>query len=178
MRKQDVAGIAVIFFFAVIMCAAQAEFAWAEADAGKREDIKKLLHVSGIYDQINYMKENVLGSYSQAISFSFPNIPDAFWDEFNNLIGQKEMDDLISRVIPVYDQHMDHAVIRELIKMFETPFWEEWRKKMPAISREAGLAGSRWAQEISQSDIFNKKIDSLVKKYELGKLNPKKEKTE
>ena len=174
MRKQDVSGIAVIFFFAVIMCAAQAGS--AEAGTGEREDIKKLLHVSGIYDQISYMKDNVLGSYSQAISFSFPNIPAAFWDEFNNLIGQKEMDDLISRVIPVYDKHMDHAVIRELIKMFETPFWEEWRKKMPAISREAGLAGSRWAQEISQSDVFNKKIDSLVKKYELEKLNPKKEK--
>ncbi|MFT4580249.1 MAG: hypothetical protein ACI9UO_003105, partial [Nitrospinales bacterium] len=53
----------------------------------------------------------------------------------------------------------------------ETHFWEEWKKKMPEISREAGVVGSQWGKEISQSPVFNKKMEELIKKYELEKIN-------
>ena len=97
-----------------------------------------------------------------------------FWTEFNKLIGKKEMDELIARVIPVYEKHMSHETVKKLIIMFETPFWEEWKKKMPLISREAGVVGSLWGKEISQSPAFNKKLEGLIKKYELEKINKKK----
>ena len=76
--------------------------------------------------------------------------------------------------IPVYDKHMSHETVKKLIEMFETPFWEEWKEKMPQISREAGLIGSEWGKELSESPAFNKKIDELVKKYELEKINKQK----
>ena len=53
-------------------------------------------------------------------------------------------------------------------------FWDEWKKKMPLISREAGGVGSQWGKEISQSPAFNKKLEGLIKKYELEKINQKK----
>ncbi|MBT6296985.1 MAG: hypothetical protein HOJ14_10545 [Nitrospina sp.] len=55
--------------------------------------------------------------------------------------------------------------------MFETPFWNDWKKKMPIISREAGLIGSEWGREHTQSEEFNAKLDDLIEKYELKKLN-------
>jgi len=79
-------------------------------------------------------------------------------------------------VVRVYNKHMSHDVIKELIKMFSTPFWEEWKQKMPDISREAGLIGSQWTQEVLQSETFKQKVDDLVKKYDLEKLNPLKDK--
>ena len=45
---------------------------------------------------------------------------------------------------------------------------------MLQISREAGLIGSEWGKELSESPAFNKKIDKLVKKYELEKINKQK----
>ena len=99
--------------------------------------------------------------------------PDAFWDEYHQLIGQKDMDTLIERVIPVYDKHMSHETIRRLIEMFETPFWQEWKQKMPAISREAGIVGSEWGAEMIQSDAFNAKLDALIQKHHLEGLNKK-----
>ena len=90
------------------------------------------------------------------------------------MIGEKEMEDLVSRVIPVYDKHMSHETVKKLIEMFETPFWEEWKQKMPEISREAGVLGSQWGKEISQSPAFNKKMEELIKKYELEKINKQK----
>ena len=74
-------------------------------------------------------------------------------------------------MIPVYDKHMSHKTVKKLITMFETPFWNNWKKKMPIISREAGLIGSEWGREHTQSEEFNARLDDLIEKYELKKLN-------
>ena len=140
----------------------------------KEKDIIKLLEVSGIRKQLSYMQDTLMNSMSMMISGSFPKVPDEFWKEFNQLIGEKEMDDLVNKIIPVYDKHMSHDTVKKLIEMFETPFWEEWKEKMPQISREAGLIGSQWGKEISESRAFNKKLDDLVKKYQLEKINKQK----
>ena len=83
------------------------------------------------------------------------------------------METLIERVIPVYDKHMSHATIPRLIEMFETPFWQEWKQQMPAISREAGIVGSDWGAEMIQSEAFNTKLDALIEKFDLEALNKK-----
>ena len=72
---------------------------------------------------------------------------------------------------------MSHKVIKQLIKMFSTPFWNEWKHKMPAISKEAGLIGNEWTQELLQSKSFKEKLDNLVSKYDLEKLNSSPEKS-
>ncbi len=148
--------------------------AGAEPNPDKIKNIKKLLLVSGIQDQLSYMKDGVLNSYSQMIGSTYPKVPDAFWTDFNALVGDREMDALVEKVIPVYDKHMSDDVIIKLIAMFETPFWKEWKEKMPLISREAGMAGQQWMHELTQADDFKHKIDRLVKKHELEKLNPAK----
>ena len=142
------------------------------SETEKVRDIKRLLEVSGILDRLSYMQESLLNNVSMMVTAPFPKVPDAFWGEFNQLIGKKEMDDLIDRVIPVYDKHMSHETIKKLITMFKTPFWDEWKEKMPQISREAGAIGSEWGREHTQSEAFNKKLQGLIKKYELEKLNP------
>ena len=139
----------------------------AEPTSEKARDIKTLLEVSGIKDQLVYMRESLLNSYSLILTGSYQNIPDEFWKEYNQIIGSKEMDALIDRITPVYDKHMSHEVIKKLIKMFDTPFWKEWKDKMPEISREAGAIGSQWGQELVQSPRFNEKVDQLIQKYRL-----------
>ena len=142
------------------------------SETEKVRDIKRLLEISGILDRLSYMQESLLNNVSMMVTAPFPKVPDAFWGEFNQLIGKKEMDDLIDRVIPVYDKHMSHETVKKLITMFKTPFWDEWKEKMPQISREAGVIGSEWGREHTQSEAFNKKLQGLIKKYELEKLNP------
>ena len=144
------------------------------SETDKEKDIKNLLEVSGILRVLSNKQETVMNSISMMISGAFPKVPDEFWTEFNQLIGEKEMNELIARVIPVYDKHMSHETVKKLIEMFETPFWEEWKKKMPEISREAGVLSSQWGKEISQYRAFNKKLEDLIKKYELEKINQKK----
>ena len=137
----------------------------------KKIDILKLLEVSGLLTQMDYIKDGVINPYSRMISLTYPKVPDPFWNEFNELIGTEEMKLLLDRMVLVYNKHMSHKAIKQLIKMFSTSFWEEWKQKMPTISREGGLIGSQWTQELSQSEKLKNKLDQLVKKYELDKLN-------
>ena len=78
---------------------------------------------------------------------------------------------LLDRIVSVYDKHMSHEVIKQLITMFSTPFWDEWKQKMPTISREAGLIGSQWTQELLQSQSFKKKIDFYKIQHESLSVN-------
>ena len=156
----------------LILLCVTASPVFSEASSEKEKDIKNLLKASGILDQLTYMQDTLLNSVSMMVSGSFPKVPDAFWEEFNKLVGKKEMDELIERVIPVYDKHMSHETVKKLITMFETPFWEDWKEKMPLISREAGVIGSEWGREYTQSAAFNIRLDGLIEKYELKKLNP------
>lgn len=144
---------------------------FSEAASEKEKDIKKLLQASGILDQLSYMQDTLMNSVSMMVSGSFPKVPDEFWGEFNKLTGKKEMDELVERVIPVYDKHMSHETVKKLIAMFETPFWNDWKEKMPLISREAGVIGSEWGREHTQSAAFKMRLDGLIEKYELKKLN-------
>ena len=168
MRLFDMRKTITVFLLVLLSGAVNPVFAETE----KIEDIRKLLKVSGILDRLSYMQDSLLNNVSMMVTAPFPKIPDAFWDEFNQLIGKKEMDDLIDRVLPVYDKHMSHETVKKLITMFETPFWNEWKEKMPQSSREAGVIGSEWGREYTQSEAFNKKLQDLIKKYELEKLNP------
>jgi hypothetical protein len=141
----------------------------------KTEDIRRLLKVAGIHDQLHIVKNNLLNQYSMGFAGSYPKTPDAFWEEYYQLITQEDIDTLVERMIPVYDKNMSHDVIRKLIEMFETPFWEEWKVKMPAISREAGQIGSEWGQALLRSDTFNKNLQTLIQKHDLDRLNKNKE---
>ena len=162
------------FAVAALLCLTFANLAFGvTANFGntKADDIRKLLKVAGIHDQLSIVKNNLLNQYSMGFSGAYPKTPDAFWEEYYQLIGQQDIDTLVERMIPVYDKNMSHEVIRKLIEMFETPFWEEWKLKMPAISREAGQIGSEWGQALLQSKAFNQKLEALIQKHELENLN-------
>ena len=164
-------SLVFLTFFILIAFSQVAVFADTVPTLDKKRDIRKLLEVSGILEQMDYIKDGATNSYSRMISLTYPKIPDEFWDEFNKLPGQEDMRVLMDRVVLVYSKHMSHDAIKQLIKMFSTPFWEEWKKKMPSISKEAGLIGSEWTQELLQSELFKQKVDNLVKKYDLETLN-------
>lgn len=153
--RAKLASILTRTAMAVLLCLTCAHLAFGvtpKFSNTKAEDIRRLLKVSGIHDQLNLVKNNLLNQYSMGFSGGYPKTPDAFWEDYYQLIGQQDINALVERMIPVYDKNMSHEVIRKLIEMFETPFWQEWKVKMPAISREAGQIGSEWGQALLQSD--------------------------
>jgi len=171
MNKPNRRIVTVTFLIGYFFLLHAIVFAETVPSTDKNRDIFKLLEVSGLLEQMDYIKNEATNSYARVISMTYPKVPDQFWDDFNKLAGKDEMQVLLNRVVAVYDKHMTHEAIKQLITMFSTSFWDEWKQKMPTISKEAGLIGSQWTQELLQSQAFKKKLDNLVNKHDLEKIN-------
>ena len=85
-EKKNLIWLMILFF----LLGVTANSAFSETK--KEKDIEKLLEVSGILSQLTYMQDTLMNSMSMMISGSFPKVPDEFWKEFNQLIGEKEME--------------------------------------------------------------------------------------
>ena len=94
MRLFDIKKNSIWLVLLLVLLGVTANPVFSETE--KERDIKKLLEVSGILRQLSYMEDTLMNSVSMMISGSFPKVPDEFWTEFNQLIGKKEMDDLIA----------------------------------------------------------------------------------
>ena len=62
------------------------------SETSKERDIRKLLQVSGILEQLTYMQDTLLNNISIMVTGSFSKVPDEFWGEFNKLIGKSKIE--------------------------------------------------------------------------------------
>ena len=53
-------------------------------------------------------------------------------------------DELVKLIIPLYDKHLTHPEIKELIKFYETEVGKKLISVMPAITAESMQAGQQW----------------------------------
>ena len=78
-------------------------FAETNPTVDKSRDILKLLEVSGLLEQMDYIRDEATNSYARVISLTYPKVPDKFWDDFGKLAGKEEMKVLLDRVVAVYN---------------------------------------------------------------------------
>lgn len=111
--------------------------------AGKQNDIKKLLVISGSNELGKQMMQQMIESFKGVL----PNVPDNFWREFMN---EADMDDLMNRMVPVYDKYLSHDDIKELVKFYESPAGKKYVKVLPQISKESMTIGQEWGEQVGE----------------------------
>lgn len=125
---------------AVMLCARPAP---AEESA-KLKDIRKLMEVSGSGQIGMQVARQMIDSFRT----SMPNVPAAFWDDF---LKQARGEDLIDLVVPVYDRHLSHEDVKQLLVFYESPTGRKFVSVMPAITRDSMAAGQKWGEQLGQS---------------------------
>jgi uncharacterized protein len=113
------------------------------ARAQKQKDIRRLMTLTGSADLGKQMMANLLNALKPA----HPDVPESFWKEF---LKEANATDLIDQCVPVYDRHLSHADIKELIRFYETPTGRRLIKATPAITQESMVLGQKWGQEAAQ----------------------------
>jgi hypothetical protein len=107
----------------------------------KTADIKKLLTLTKSADLGVQMMQEMLASFRQTM----PEVPDKFWLEF---AGKVKTEDLIGLMVPIYERHLSHQDVIELIQFFESPAGKKLVSVQPEIMKESMLAGQAWGQQI------------------------------
>lgn len=124
----------------------------ADADPSKTDDIRKLLAITGSAQLGAQVMSQLMGSMKNAM----PNVPEAFWTDFQKEVRTGELIDLI---VPVYDRHLSADDVKTLIKFYETPTGKHFVAALPVITQESMTAGQEWGRRIAERVVTRLKAE-------------------
>jgi hypothetical protein len=143
--------------FLLLTTVAFADNTAKHAATPKEAAIRKLLQLTGAAALGAQVMNQLIDTFKQ----SMPNVPASFWPE---LAKELNPDELVERVIPVYDKQLTEAEINDLIHFYETPTGKKLIKVMPAITQESMQIGQGWGREIGQKVMQKLQKQGLDKK--------------
>ncbi len=107
----------------------------------KTADIQRLLTLTKSADLGVQMMREMLENFRTTL----PEVPDEFWLEF---AGKVKTEDLIELMVPIYERHLSHQDVIDLIQFFESPAGKKLVSVQPQIMKESMQAGQAWGQQI------------------------------
>jgi hypothetical protein len=137
--------LTVILFSGTPAAMAQGEITSAPTspapDPEKQKAIRTLLELSGV---IEVMKDAVNTTIDQ-IGAVNPDIPAEF---LKRLKARFKPEELVIRMIPVYDKHFTKDEINQLIAFYQTPVGRKMVASQLSIQRESGAIGEKYGEEL------------------------------
>jgi hypothetical protein len=123
-------------------------------EATKRADILRLLQLTQAGAMGELAAQQIITTFRQLM----PQVKDEIWQELKKEISAEE---LLLRLVPVYDKHFGAAEMKELIRFYESPIGKKTTQVMPAINQEAMQIGQQWGSEVSVR--IKRRIDAAAR---------------
>ncbi|GAB3568111.1 hypothetical protein GCM10027578_20210 [Spirosoma luteolum] len=111
----------------------------AQSAPTKQEDIRQLVAVTGTIDLMKQSMQRMMGQFRQTMT----QIPEAFWTELDKEIDYNE---LLNKLLPVYDAHYTHDDIKALLAFYRSPIGQKSIRELPAIMQESSAIGRAWGE--------------------------------
>ncbi|HEX4461745.1 MAG TPA: DUF2059 domain-containing protein [Polyangia bacterium] len=142
--RNGLKAIAVICLLATAMMSQTAHAQTPET--AKQQDIRRLLKMTGSAELGTQVLTQMLANMKK----SLPNVPEAFWADVAKEIHTEE---LVSLIVPIYDQNLSQEDIRELIKFYGSPTGKKFVSVLPKITEESMAVGQTWGNQLVQKVI-------------------------
>lgn len=130
-----------------------ASAAQSKIDPAKEADIRRLLELTGtkaiMVQMMDRMSENIKPLMTNALPPGEyrEKLIDLF---FAKLQSRMDLQQLLDKAIPIYDQQFSHEEIKGLIKFYETPLGQKAISALPKLTSEMSQAGNQWGQALGQ----------------------------
>lgn len=122
---------------------AQGKSAVQPASTEKVRDIRRLLDLTGAGNLGAQVMDQMLGSFKQ----SNPTVPAKFWDDLRREMNVGQLTEL---VVPIYDRHLSHDDVKQLIAFYESPAGRKLIAVQPQIVAESMKAGQEWGRAAAE----------------------------
>jgi hypothetical protein len=140
-------GLKAIGVICLVMTAMGSQTAHAQTqETAKQQDIRRLLKMTGSAE----LGTQVLTQMLSNMKKSLPNVPEVFWTDVAKEIHTEE---LVSLIVPIYDQNLSQDDIRELIKFYSSPTGKKFVSVLPKITEESMAVGQTWGNQLVQKVI-------------------------
>lgn len=132
----------------VAMCvAASWGTAQAAAPAASAAQVRELMDVVGTPHLMSQMMTQMTAIMARAL----PCVPQATLSA--SFGSQQAQDELINKMIPVYQQHFNSADINGLLAFYRSPLGQKLVKTQPEIMQQGMQIGQQWGQEHAKAMI-------------------------
>lgn len=133
----------------------------APIEPTKEADIRRLIELSKANEQIAHMKpllsQQMRPLINQMLLASLPpenrdpELVGRYADRFVQLFMERfETDEIIKRMIPIYDKYYTHEEIKGIIHFLESPLGKRLIEVSPQIMQESFKTGSQYGEEIGR----------------------------
>ncbi|MGB8633811.1 MAG: DUF2059 domain-containing protein [Rhodanobacteraceae bacterium] len=124
------------------------------------EQVRELIKVTGGAEMMHRMMTQMIPGLSNTMQEALPCVPASYWNGFANKQAEQ---DLINRIIPIYQKHFSSEDVADLLKFYRTRVGRKVLEEMPGIMSETMRDGQAWGRKRAQQ-----MIDQLQKE---GTLN-------
>ncbi|NJL13040.1 MAG: DUF2059 domain-containing protein [Microscillaceae bacterium] len=111
-----------------------------------RNKIKKMLELSGSEQMFKISVKQMLEQFKGMR----PEIPAAFWNDFETEVMKTSINDLVEMLTPVYFHHLSESDLDELITFYESPIGKKFVSKNPMIMQESMQVGQEWGKKLGE----------------------------
>lgn len=128
-----------------VCCAVSLGTAQAAAPAASAAQVRELMDVVGTPHLMSQMMTQMTTIMARAL----PCVPQATLSA--SFGGQQAQDELINKMIPVYQQHFSSADIKGLLAFYRSSLGQKLVKTQPEIMQQGMQIGQQWGQEHAQT---------------------------
>lgn len=139
-----------LFLSAILFSGTPAAMAQGEAtsaptspapDPEKQKAIRTLLELSGVI----VVMEDTVNTMIEQLGVVNPDIPAEF---LKRLKARFKAEELVTRIIPVYDKHFTREEIKQIIAFYQSPAGRKLAASQRSIQRESGAIGEKYGEEL------------------------------
>jgi hypothetical protein len=111
------------------------------AEPAKPESVQKLMDISGAGE----MGKMVMSQMMPVLKQSIPDASDEFWQD---VTAEMNFDQLLTSIIPVYQQHLSEDDIQAILQFYTTPAGKKLISSQPLIMQQSMQIGQQWGQSV------------------------------
>ncbi len=125
-------------------------------DPAKEADIRRLIEVTGGEKMLDQLKGAIFGQLKQMMLARLPEgeagergrqMVNTFHEKFS---ARFDAEQLLERLVPIYDKYLTHEDIKGLIAFYESPLGQRLLAVLPDVTQESFAMGAAWGREIAQ----------------------------
>lgn len=154
----------------LIICLLQVRVGFCdELTAAKRNDILKLIEITGSRNMGIQFADNINHRLAQMLKSTNPDMPKRAYEilrEETTRLIKSRIDDFINMIVFIYSKYYSDKEIRELIAFYETRLGKKTIEVMPDIMKESMAAGQAWGKSLAPDLVAN--LEKRIKKEGLS----------
>lgn len=132
-----------LLVFAVITMVALASVAQSEVPAAKRQEIEKMLRLTGMEKLMAQMKTQMITS----LKTQMPQVSKEFWTRFES---RMDMGVLLEKIIPLYDKYYTTEDLKAVNAFYQSAAGQKVLSTLPQIMQESMAMGQEWGKKIGE----------------------------